>query len=308
MKRAGSGVGAVLGIALALVLTACGDDGAATPADTAAGAPAETDVAVVDPPATDAPAIPEHHHSVGADDVVVQYTDLPGFPMLLRGFQSSPAALISGDGQYISSAPVAAIYPGPLLPLFQTRSISEAGIQTVLAAADEAGLMRELEYPPDPLVADADTAAVVVAADGARYEHDANALFLGGDGLRESPFTPEEQADREALAGFIVQFLEIEDLVGSDELGVVSPYEAEAYLMVAVPAEELGAVTDDPDVAVVEWPADTGVVLADVDGCIEAPASAVGDLFADATELTLFEEGGVVYRVAPIQRLPGRTC
>jgi hypothetical protein len=320
-----SDLGAPIAVAVvigSLLLAACGDDDGATtagdatdPTETATEV-SETDApetvpSVTEVPETDAPetpSTPTYQHPTGGEEVVVQYSELLGFPVFLRSFQAAPTVLISGAGEYISAAPVAAVYPAPLLPAFETRSISEEGVQTVLAVADEANLLREVEYPPDPQIADANTTEVILAADGSRYEHDAYALSLRGDDLGESPFTPQEQADRDALAEFAGQLVDIESLVGPDALGEPVVYEPDAYVMAVVPAAELGGEPAGPDTEVVPWPADTGIVLADIDGCTEAPADTVGELFDDATELTFFDEAGVVYRVAPVQKLPGRTC
>ena len=74
-------------------------------------------------------------------------------------------------------------------------------------------------------------------------------------------------------------------------------------------------IVDDPysfggDIAptVVEWPADSGVVLAEAGECVVVPAEAVGDLFVDADQLTLFSENDVVYQVIAVQQLPHRSC
>ena len=69
---------------------------------------------------------------------------------------------------------------------------------------------------------------------------------------------------------------------------------------------EIPVVEVEP--TVVAWPDGTGVVLSESGLCTEVAAEAVGDLFETSNELTWFEEGGVVYEVAPIQKLPGRTC
>ena len=59
-----------------------------------------------------------------------------------------------------------AIYPGPMLPAIQVQTITEAGIQKILAAADEAGLLADLDFTEDSLVADAGTATVAINATG----------------------------------------------------------------------------------------------------------------------------------------------
>jgi hypothetical protein len=252
-------------------------------------------------------------HPTGDDEVVVEYAEVGGFTTFVRGFQSPPPVLVSGGGELITPGAVVAIYPGPLLPVFERRTITEAGIQSVLAAADEAGLMRDVEYEDDPRIADASTSVVTVAADENEWIHAASALGIFAPEQEAidvgSGVEADEQEDRGALAEFIGQLLAIEELVGAEELGDSLLYEATAYLLVARPVSAPGSVSEgDIEPTVVPWPDATGVVLADAGQCTEAGANAVGDLFETSNELTLFEEDGVVYEVAPIQKLPGRSC
>jgi len=252
-------------------------------------------------------------HPTGDHEVAVEYAEVGGFATFVRGFQSPPSLLVSGGGELLTPGAVAAIYPGPLIPVFETRTITEAGIQSVLAAADEASLMRDVEYERDPRLADASTSVVTVAADGSEWIHAAYALGASApeqDGIDVgSGVQAGGQEDRQVLADFIGQLFSIEDLVGADELGESSLYEATAYLLIARPVSPPGTGSDDGiEPTVVPWPDGTGVVLSEAALCTEVVADAVGDLFETSNELTWFEEGGVVYEVAPIQKLPGRTC
>src|SRR5215210_57424 len=47
----------------------------------------------------------------------------------------TPVALVTGDGRVLTTGPVAAIYPGPLLPNVQQQTITPEGIQTLVAKA-----------------------------------------------------------------------------------------------------------------------------------------------------------------------------
>ena len=48
--------------------------------------------------------------------------------------------------------------------------------------------------------------------------------------------------------------------------------------------------------------------LADAAECVAVPAADVGELFADANQLTFFTEGDVTYQVAVKPQLPGDGC
>lgn len=52
-----------------------------------------------------------------------------------------PVALITSDGRLIVNGPVDAMFPGPLLPNLQERSISQAGWLAIVNAARQAGLL-----------------------------------------------------------------------------------------------------------------------------------------------------------------------
>jgi hypothetical protein len=57
---------------------------------------------------------------------------------------------------------------------------------------------------------------------------------------------------------------------------------------------------------VVAWPLD--VDLATADECVQIPAADVADTFADATQLTFFEQAGTTYELAVKPLVPGDGC
>ena len=61
----------------------------------------------------------------------------------------------------------------------------------------------------------------------------------------------------------------------------------------------------DPAPTIVEWPADLGVVLAESLQCATLAGAAAEPLFANATQLTFFQEGDDVYQLAIAGVLPG---
>jgi hypothetical protein len=127
-----------------------------------------------------------YEHPVGADDVVVEYAEVGGFTTREFAFQQTPNVLVSGDGRVFGPGAQIEIYPGPLLPAVQVQPITEQGIQAMLAAADEAGLLRDVEYEQPTNIADASTARVTINVNGETFVHEAYALGIGlpGEGSR----------------------------------------------------------------------------------------------------------------------------
>ena len=237
-----------LGLALAVGVTACGDD------TVEEGTPQSDDTL---PPVADG-----YEHPTGADEVVIEYAEVGGFVPREVAFQQTPNLLISGDGRAFSPGAQIEIYPGPLLPAVQVQAITEEGIQTILAAADEAGLLADVEYEAPTNIADASTAQVTISVNGETYVHEAYALGIASpDGSGEET-TPQ----RQALADFVAQLSDLTTLVGADNLGETSLYEPEFYAIEAVVVDDLTAYGGDGiEPTVVEWPADVTVRLADAD-------------------------------------------
>jgi len=294
---------AALATPLLGLLAACGDDTKST--DSTTGATTGTTGSTGTPATTD-PSLPpqaEIAHPGGADDVILRLGYVGGFVPVGYAFTNVPTLLVSGDGRLITQAPVAAIYPGPLLPALNVRTISEAGIQKLLQLADTAGLLKTPpDYSGEILVADAPDTQVVISADGATYIHQAPAL-----GFEER----NESDARRALAKFAELLGDIGVVVGNENLGEDAPLVAGSYRIQARPqtVEDLAAY--DPAPTEMPWPAEIGVVLADAAECALIPAEAVSvadALFAEATQITFFKEADVVYQVAAVALLPGDVC
>lgn len=123
------------------------------------------------------------------------------------------------DGRLIVHGPVPAIYPGPLLPSLQQRSISQAGIAAIVDAARSAGL---LDGPTDltgGLAPGAQTAHLLFVIDGVERE-------VLGDPTRQivcittpcdgAPATPE------AFGQFWSRIQDLQSWLGG-ELGAETP-------------------------------------------------------------------------------------
>lgn len=281
---------------LTLALAACGDDSQTSSADTVpapgTAAPPPTDPGAV--PGTTDPDTGGVEHPVGADDVVLRIGYEGGFVPVEVAFQNLPTLLVTGDGRLIVQGPVLEIYPGPLLPNLQVRTISEAGIQQLLALAAEHGLLTERAYENPTNIADAPDTVVVIAANGETYEHRAYALGLGGD---------ESDELRQALADFVAAATG-DFVVDNPELGQEQPYASDTFLVRPTLVTDLTGYEIEPTVT--DWPADLPPL---VDGeCTEVPAAAVREQFAAATQLTLFTSADQQFSLAVKPLLPGDGC
>ncbi len=286
--------------AVAAFLAACGDDStgpAGTSPDTTG-------------PGTTVGGGSGIAHAIGAGDAVLRLGYEGGFMTADAVFAQSPSLVITGDGLVITPGAVPAIYPGPMVMPFFQRTIDEAGIQAVLVAAKDAGLLASApDYTlPDGIgIADAPDTVLVIQANGASYEHRAYALDLtAGDGSASTPA-------RDALAAFVAKVNDLAALAGADHLGAEEPHRPTAYRMRATPVEvpppavgtDSTAMPTEPQPTVTPWPADTGVVLAQASNCLVADAAKVGAVLSAANQLSYFSEGGVTYQLAVATALPG---
>jgi hypothetical protein len=242
-------------------------------------------------------------HPTGADEVVISYAELGGFIPQEFAFRQTPNVLISGDGQIFTPGAQIEIYPGPLLPAVQVQTITEQGIQNVLAAADEAGLLADVDYTVDSNVADASTATVTISANDETWTHEAYALgFADPDGGESTP-------ERQALLDFVTQLSDLAKLAGAENLGEATLFDPTEYEIQAVRVDDLSAYgIEGIEPTVEEWPSDVSVRLADAAECTVVPAAEVGDLLESANQLTFFSDNAVTYQVLARPALPGSTC
>ena len=239
-------------------------------------------------------------HPTGKDDVVLRFGYVGGFVPQGFAFTNAPSLLVTGDGRIIQGGAVPAIYPGPLLPALNERSITEAGIQRLLDLAETAHLLQTPpDYSAEIMVADAADTQVIINAKGQSFLHQAAAL--GFD-------TPEKTDARQALAKFVELISDLATVVGAENLGAEIPLAPESYRLQSrvVTEDELSGFDIEP--TRVTWPAAAGVSLADSAECATASADAVGALLTEANQLTYFTEGDAIYQVSAIALLPGDTC
>ncbi len=261
-----------------LVLAACGDD----PPPAADSVPPQT--------------LPPVTTQVSTDDVVMSVDYEGGFAPVEMLFSRTPVAMITGDGMALSTGPVPEIFPGPLLPNVLQRTITPEATQELVALADELGLLADITYAPNNMVADAPDTVVTITVDGTTYVHRAYAL-----GIDDEP-----DPARDNLNEFVTAMIDLPATVGADQLGPEEPYVADEYLIRATPVDP-ATLSVDVEPTIVEWPA--GRAGASRRRLRTAPAcrpATVTSCSPTPIELTFFTDGGVTYQVSAVPRLPGR--
>lgn len=211
-------------------------------------------------------------------------------------FRRLPQLVIGGDLRVFTGAPIAEIYPGPLVYPVNERSLSAQGLQQVMRLAADLGLLASppsYDLPPGIGIADAADTVVTLVANGEVFVHRAYALDLGGTS------TPA----RDRLSRFVREVSDLEALVGSAALGPEEPFVPAQYRMRAVEGNipDLSGIES----TIVPWSTNAGIALADVGECHVIDAEPVRALFAAANELTRFDDGTKVWTLTVSTVLPG---
>jgi hypothetical protein len=103
--------------------------------------------------------------------------------------------------------------------------------------------------------------------------------------------------------------MDLPTLVGADQLGEQTIFEADEYGIEALVVDDLSVYgTEGIEPTVVDWPAEATVRLADAATCTVVPASEVGETLETANQLTFFTDAGVTYQVLAKPILPGTDC
>ena len=150
--------------AVAVLASACGGVGNADPgSDGGTGASGTTGI----------------EHPTGANDLILGVAYEGGFVAYEYTLGTTPFWSLFGDGTLIVPGPQIEIYPGPALPNLTATPVSEDGIQAILQAAKDAGLMDGDKNYGDMCIADAANTVFTTTADGSTSVVSAYALDVG---------------------------------------------------------------------------------------------------------------------------------
>jgi hypothetical protein len=251
-------------------------------------------------------------HPTGADEVVLRVAYEGGFVPYEYIFSSVPSWSLFGDGTLIVQGPQIEIYPGPALPNLVAIPISEDGVQAILGAARDAGLMDGDATYGNDCIADAATTVFTTSADGETSVVSAYALDVG-----EPPGTCGGKDDgdaRAALAEFQAMLGDLQSWLPAGAVGAEEPY---APTEMRVYVQPYRGEAELPQGAIA-WPLDVpldgfGEPAAPTDTrCGVVTGSEFETLFAaaqGANQLTPWTSGGTEYGLIFRPLLPDEhTC
>jgi hypothetical protein len=170
-----------------------------------------------------------------------------GFVALQTNLRQVPMFALYADGRMIVPGPQIEIYPGPALPNLQMRTVSEEGIQAILAEARAAGLLGPDRHYDGILVADAPTTTFTVVSDVIRHTVSVQAL---GFEQTAPDATQEEIQARAKLSAFQSRLGDLQSWLPAGSLGPEGPFvtdELRVHVMPYQPVEDLSQKT-------VAWP------------------------------------------------------
>ena len=247
----------------------------------------------------------------GASDLVLRLRYVGGFVAPAAHLLSIPVISVYGDGTVIVGGPQIAIYPEPALPNLQGATITPFGMQLLLEAARDAGLLGPDATYDYVGIADAGTAEFTVNAGGSIHTVSAYALMEAGESPPEGA-DPAVTAARAKLANFQSQIGGLEAFLGSN-VGTWSPYAAASMQLLVSP----GAPDDGQGLAQkpVAWPLSTPLASfgATLPTLMEGQrcGTVTGDdldalmpLFANANALTPWTDAGASFGITLRPLLP----
>jgi hypothetical protein len=216
-----------------------------------------------------------------------------------------------GDGRVITQGPQIEIYPGPLMPNLQVRTLTPEALDRLLALAKEKGLLADAEYQL-PTIADAATTVLTITVDGTTTRVSAYALAEGAD--VGAPIDAETKAGRAALRDFIDTLTGLPDSAFVDE---ARPYEVTSLRLFASPAAIVENSEFPGEQAPIDWPLGdlgaAGEVVGNGDLGIRCQVLTGDDLatvlplLEGANQLSVFRSGDAFYSLVPRPLLPGET-
>lgn len=248
-------------------------------------------------------------HPTGAKEVVLRIELRGGFVMPITSATRIPSFTLYGDGCYIVEGPVMAIYPGPALPNLQQGCLTEDGVQQVLRAAQEAGLLDGDVSDTIDIIADAATTVFTVRANGKTL---VTSVYAFGD-ADSTLLTAEQAARRAKLQAFIESLpgngnLIDDDLVSQPE----QAFDFDRLQVIVMPGAPYGS--EGIEQGTIEWPlaqglAEFGESISFVPGATcgvvsGADLALLKDALNAANTETIWTSDGAKFTVVALPLLP----
>jgi hypothetical protein len=187
-------------------------------------------------------------HPTGADQLILRMAYEGGFVPYEYTLGSTPFWSLFGDGTLIVPGPQIEIYPGPALPNLTATQLSEDGIQAILEAARDAGLLDGDANYGDQCIADAATTVFTTTADGTTSVVSAYALDVG-----EPAGTCGNAKDADArarLAAFQARLTDLRSWLPDGSVGSERPFDPTEMRVYVLPYQGDPELPQDQ----IEWP------------------------------------------------------
>ena len=247
--------------------------------------------------------------AIDPDTVVIRVDWEGGFVPPGVNLSRLPIVLVTADGRVITQGPQDMMYPGPLLPNLQVRTLTAKALADLLERAADDGLLVDADYAGGP-IADAATTVLRITVDGVTFTQSAYALYesLDANGA-EQPSGAPDAAGRAAMRSFIDTLTGLPD---DAYTGASAPYVADGVRIYA------SAYVPDPaaDWMPVEWPLEDLATAGESagDGLGIRCQVVTGDdletvlpLLESANSATPFRSGGADYSLIVRPLLPGES-
>ncbi len=178
-------------------------------------------------------------------EVVLRVSTGGGLVPIEFSLSQVPEFDLYGDGTVVTTGPQIEIYPPPALPNLLQRKLTPAGVQAILAAAQEAGLFANNEYAATNIM-DAPGTTITVNADGGAFS-----TYVYPAGEIDDP-DGEFAAERAKVASFTQKLGDLESWLPQGSVGPEEPYQPTAMRVYATPYQPGG----DPELRQqpVAWP------------------------------------------------------
>ena len=189
-------------------------------------------------------------HPTGADQPILRVAYEGGFVPYEYTLGSTPFWSLFGDGTLIVPGPQIEIYPGPALPNLTATPVSEEGIQAILEAARDAGLMDGDANYGNQCIADAATTVFTTSAGGTTTVVSAYALDVG-----ETAGTCGNEKDADArakLAAFQAKLTDLRSWLPNGSIGTERPYDPTQMRVYVLPYQGDAELPQEP----IAWPLD----------------------------------------------------
>jgi hypothetical protein len=232
-------------------------------------------------------------------------------PEMLLG--RMPIVTVYADGRVITNGPVIAIYPGPLMPNLQERTLSKAGLERLVELAREKDLLKTVHYE-FPGIADAADTVLEIRLDGNTYRVSAYALGdaavdLGAPNLDQA--TIDGRADLRAFVDALTG-IPADEFIDEEHPFVIEGLQIYAGKAVVVPNSELPGeqpAIDWPlaDLATAGEKVDNGVLDVRCQVVTGEDLAQVLPLLQGANSLSTFRSEGELYSFIVVPVFPGDT-